>query len=214
MTDHPSIKVVFSIADFGAQDPDVENDLDDPAMYDEEDVEALNAQSGGANTKGSVAHGRTKGGNIQVGPEDDPTPGAREELRNDEDQDLSEPGFPANVQVHVTRPGKGGLTFSCIAEEGNLHITDVYYFPKADMAEAKTPEADLARRSLYTGPPFGNLDDSLQEIFEGYLEERGVNEQMAVFIPDYIDVKEQSEYIRWLDSKSCLVELIEPEDLD
>ena len=33
-----------------------------------------------------------------------------------------------------------------------------------------------------------------------YLEERGINTRLALFIPDYIDHKEQKEYIKWLNN--------------
>lgn len=195
-----TIRVVFSVADFNSQDTDPDQDLEDPALFDEdvESSDAVNAQSGGANTKGSTTQGRTRDGNLQVGPDESVTPADRPELRNDQD---SEPGFPANVQIHISRPGKGALTVTCIAEDGNLQITDVYYFPKSEMAEAKTPDAELARRTLYTGPPFGQLDEDLQDLLEAYLDERGINTAMALFIPDYIDVKEQKEYIGWLGSE-------------
>ena len=190
--------MIFSIADFNNQEQEVE--AEDPAMYDDEDVPS-EGQSGGANTKGAVNQGRTKGGNIQVAPEDEIAPADRPELRSD-DEVQEAPGFPARCQVHITREGKGALTIACTAEDGNFTIDDVYYFPKADLAEAKTPELDHERRSLYTGPPFGQLDEELQEMLEKYLDERGINTDMALFIPEYIDMKEQKEYIRWLGSES------------
>jgi len=170
---------------------------EDEAMYDEDVPE--NAQSGGANTKGAVNQGRTKGGNIQVAPEDQISPADREDLRSDDE--VQEPSFPARAQVHITKGGKGAMTISCIVQDGDLEIEDIYFFPKAEMADAKTAEQDYARRSLYTGPPFGQLDEELQVLLENYLEERGINTAMALFIPDYIDMKEQKEYARWLGSK-------------
>jgi len=190
--------VTFSIADFNSQEVDPDEAAEDEALYDEDLPE--NTQSGGANTKGSVSHGKTKGGNIQVAPEDDIAPADRDELRNDDE--AQEPSFPARAQVHITKGGKGAMTISCIVQDGDLEIEDIYFFPKAELAEAKTAEEDHARRSLYTGPPFGQLDEELQVLLENYLEERGINTAMALFIPDYIDMKEQKEYGRWLGSKS------------
>lgn len=63
-----------------------------------------------------------------------------------------------------------------------------------------------ALRALYTGPPFNNLDEDLQILLEKYLEERGVNTRLALFIPDYIDHKEQKEYVKWLNSVKQFVE--------
>ena len=35
-------------------------------------------------------------------------------------------------------------------------------------------------------------------MLEQYLDARGINTALALFIPDYIDVKEQKEYLGWL----------------
>jgi hypothetical protein len=38
---------------------------------------------------------------------------------------------------------------------------------------------------------FETLDVSVQEEFEKYLQERGINESLAIFIPEYAEYKEQ-----------------------
>ncbi len=38
---------------------------------------------------------------------------------------------------------------------------------------------------------FESLDVSVQEEFEKFLQERGVNESLALFIPEYAEHKEQ-----------------------
>ena len=57
----------------------------------------------------------------------------------------------------------------------------------------ETPE------QLYTGPPFDQLDEEVQTLLEQYLDVRGLDAGLAQFIPDYIDVKEQKEYVAWLE---------------
>ncbi|GAB7351369.1 hypothetical protein MBLNU459_g2052t1 [Dothideomycetes sp. NU459] len=199
------IKVTFSIADFNTFDAEADT-AEDPALYDEDDgaVDLSEGQSGGANSKGAVSQGRTAGGNVRVGQDDQVSPADRPEL-NDEDGE-AQPSFPARVQITVTREAKGALAIECVAQDGEITIDNVYYFPTADLAEAKTAEKDWARRSLYTGPPFGQLDEDLQVLLERYLDERGINTSMALFIPDYIDMKEQKEYIRWLGNMKSFVE--------
>jgi complement component 1 Q subcomponent-binding protein len=56
------------------------------------------------------------------------------------------------------------------------------------------------KSNFHQGPPFNNLDEDLQILLEKYLEERGINTRLALFIPDYIDHKEQKEYIKWLNN--------------
>lgn len=36
-------------------------------------------------------------------------------------------------------------------------------------------------------------------LFGRYLEERGVNAGLAAFLPDYVEYKEQKEYVNWLE---------------
>lgn len=46
----------------------------------------------------------------------------------------------------------------------------------------------------------------MQALLENYLNERGIDTQLAMFIPEYIDVKEQKEYLRWLEQVRKFVE--------
>ena len=197
------IKVTFTIADLSTLDQDPDNYQDDRALVDEEGEDLpTDGQSGGAQSKGTINQGRSKGGNFNVAPEDSVAPADRPELMddesaaNDEDQD---PGFPARVNITIEKPGsEGALQVESIAQDGIIAIENVYYFPKAEYADAQTAEQDWARKLMYTGPPYGNLDQDLQVLLERYLDERGINTALALWVPEYIDFKEQKEYVRWL----------------
>jgi len=78
----------------------------------------------------------------------------------------------------------------------------VNYYKKGELADPQTAELEWSKRHLYAGPPFGNLDEDLQLLLERYLDERGINTALALFVPDYVDFKEQREYLSWLSSKS------------
>ncbi len=186
------------------QDPDQYSE--DKALYDEDSEDLpTEGQSGGAQSKGTINQGRTKGGNINVAPEDGLAPADRPELADDEspesEEGEQEPSFPARVNVTIEKPGRGAVQIETIAQDGMIAIDNVYFFPEAELADAKTAEKDWVRRGMYTGPPFGNLDEDLQVLLERYLDERGVNTALALFVPDYIDFKEQREYLKWLSSK-------------
>lgn len=207
-----NIRVSFSIADLNAS-MDQEDDAfnDDKALYDEpepSDIEAMNAQSGGGNMKGAINTGKTSGGNFNMAPEDRVAPADREELMDDEspatagDKDPNaEPSFPARINVMIEKRGKGTLQIETTAQDGEVVIDNVFYFADAALADAQTAEMDWKRRNLYEGPPFGNLDEDLQVLLERYLDERGVNTALALWVPEYIDFKEQREYLGWLSSK-------------
>ena len=183
-----------------------------PALYDEDDdpsIPEASAQSGGANTKGAVNAGHTKGGNINIAPEDRVAPADREGFADEETppsgSDEDEPSFPARINVMIEKVGKGTLQIETTAQDGEIVIENVYYFKDAELADAKTAELDWKRKDLYEGPPFGNLDEDLQVLLERYLDERGINTALAMWVPEYIDFKEQREYLNWLSSKSTSI---------
>ena len=81
-------------------------------------------------------------------------------------------------------------------------MQNVIHHQNSNLLKSKSAENDYQSEGLYAGPEFGNLDEDLQVLFEKYLDERGINTALALFIPDYIEYKEQKEYLRWLESKS------------
>ncbi|KAI9820855.1 MAG: hypothetical protein M1832_003488 [Thelocarpon impressellum] len=216
------IRIVFSVADLNSLDADADR-FDERALEDEEDenvddpsergpIPANSAQSGGAQSKSTVNAGQTSDGNIAAAPEDSIAPADRPELSDeetaaeDEGEDEQEPSFPARVTVTITKPstGPGALQLETVAQDGVIVIDNAYYFAEASLATADegTPE----RKAAYAGPPFGNLDEDLQVLLERYLDERGVNTALALFVPDYIDYKEQREYLGWLENVRSFVE--------
>ncbi|KAL8673535.1 MAG: hypothetical protein Q9168_002024 [Polycauliona sp. 1 TL-2023] len=207
-----SIRVTFSIADLNNMDQeDADQFGEDPALSDEDaaDAAATNVQSGGANTKGAINQGRTKGGNFAVAPEDSIAPSDRPEGSYQDPssgEGEQEPSFPVRLNILITKPGKGALQLEATSQDGEVMIENVYYYKKPELADAKTAELDWSRRNLYTGPPFGNLDEDLQILLERYLNERGINTALALWVPEYIDWKEQREYLSWLSNVKTFVD--------
>ncbi|KAJ8063594.1 hypothetical protein OCU04_007463 [Sclerotinia nivalis] len=133
--------------------------------------------------------------------EEDLDPSKSEDLDETEDASSTSDetqGFPARVNIIVEKKNKGALAIETVAEDGMIVVDNVYYYSDASHAYAKTTEAAHQRQDLYVGPPYGNLDEDLQVLLERYLDERGINQALAIFVPDYIDMKEQKEYLRWL----------------
>ncbi|RPB06536.1 mitochondrial glyco protein [Morchella conica CCBAS932] len=183
-----TIRIEFSIADLNATSPD---ELDETNLFNdgtEEDIAA--GQSGGAQSKAAKAEGRVQTANDEMDEEDE------------EFDDETPVSFPSRVNVTIEKANGGALQFEAVAQDGMIVIDNVFYHKSAQLATAKTANADWERRGLYAGPPFGNLDEDLQVLLERYLDERGINTALALFIPDYIDYKEQKEYVSWLSSKS------------
>ncbi|PUU81534.1 mitochondrial glyco protein [Tuber borchii] len=181
-----TIRVEFSISDLTAFSNE---GIDDSSFYDEtpaeDDSKASPSSSKGARSKAAQDEGSTS---------------AASDADGDEYDDEPDPSFPARVNVTITKPNSGALQIEAIAQDGMIVIDNVFYHKSAELANAQTAEADWERRGIYAGPPFGNLDEDLQVLLERYLDERGINTALALFVPDYIDYKEQREYIQWLEN--------------
>ncbi|GAA5855204.1 hypothetical protein JCM8547_008982 [Rhodosporidiobolus lusitaniae] len=117
-----------------------------------------------------------------------------------------EQSFPVETSITITKPSGGALTIDAVAQDGLFVINNIAFYPDQDVALGMSSEDDWKRQGLYMGPAFENLDESVQAEFEQYLEERGVNSALALFIPDLAEWKEQKEYVRWLEGTKGFIE--------
>ncbi|KAG8216920.1 putative regulatory protein suaprga1 [Butyriboletus roseoflavus] len=130
------------------------------------------------------------------------------------DQDGEEGGdednaqsYPIRVSFSVTKnDAKGSLNVDTMCQEGAFLVDNISFYPDVKLGTELTADADWKRRGLYIGPQFDTLDVAVQEEFEKWLNERGVNEGLATFIPEYSEHKEQKEYVRWLENVKNFIE--------
>lgn len=121
----------------------------------------------------------------------------------EEDMEGEETPAPINLSIVVEKPSTpnaGALNIDATVADGAINVENMFFYADPAVAKAESPDAAQKRSEVYPGPPFGSLDDDLQVLMERFLEERGVNSAMAIFVPDYVDVKEQREYLRWLNN--------------
>jgi len=129
---------------------------------------------------------------------------AQDEESEEEDQSQS---YPTRVSFAVTKDNaKGSLNIDTMCQEGAFLVDNISFYPDGVLGTELTAEADWKRRGLYIGPQFDTLDVGVQEEFEKWLNERGVNEGLATFVPEYSEFKEQKEYVRWLDNVKTFVD--------
>lgn len=103
-----------------------------------------------------------------------------------------------NVAVTVRRGNKpSALRIDLVAEDGDFSVQSIAHSQSA-VTDAFDPGFQTGAEKHYSGPPFQQLDEELQNMFENYLTERGIDTALAVYIPNYIDAKEQREYLAWL----------------
>lgn len=137
--------------------------------------------------------------------------GKNQESAEEVDEDLEgggtgEGSVPVRLNIVVEKPGQGALNVEAIAEDGSIVVENVYYYKDAKLAHSSDADAVHAAQDAYPGPAFGSLDEDLQILMERYLEERGITPALATFVPDYMDMKEQKEYIAWLENVKGFVE--------
>ncbi|CEP07011.1 hypothetical protein [Parasitella parasitica] len=115
------------------------------------------------------------------------------------EQESNDVSFPVRATVVIEKPDKGSLLLNTVAQDGYLHIDAVRYFKQGQLPQDIT-SVDIGeqRQDLYMGPVYKELEEQIQITFSRYLEERGIDTALATFLPDYVDYKEQKEYVNWL----------------
>ena len=100
------------------------------------------------------------------------------------------------------------MNVDMVCQDGTFSIENLSYYEDTKTGTELTAEADWNRRGLYIGPQVGiflvkcyncsfefaqfdTLDVGVQDAFDQFLNERGVNEHVAQFIPEYASYKEQ-----------------------
>ncbi|KAL7619594.1 Mitochondrial acidic protein mam33 [Parahypoxylon ruwenzoriense] len=123
-----------------------------------------------------------------------------------EDGEENESSIPCRLNIVVEKPDHGALNIEALAQNGQILVENFYYFKDPKLAHGESAESAHAAQDIYPGPPFGSLDEDLQILMERYLEERGITQALAVFVPDYMDIKEQREYQTWLKDVKSFIE--------
>ncbi|KAL2015811.1 hypothetical protein VTK56DRAFT_4727 [Thermocarpiscus australiensis] len=185
------ITVSFSIADLHNYEPDM---MEDAAMEDELDELEGGGRGGARDNSNNQGRGSSA---AELGQE-----------ASEEDLEAGDEGasIPCRLNIVIEKPGKGALNVEALAQDGAIVVENLFYFKDAKLAHSDSAEAVHAAQDAYPGPPFGSLDEDLQILMERYLEERGITQALAMFVPDYMDVKEQREYVAWLNNIKAFVD--------
>ncbi|OVA00280.1 Mitochondrial glycoprotein [Macleaya cordata] len=107
-----------------------------------------------------------------------------------------------DVQLHISlivdiSKGEncGVLEFVCSAWPDCLDIQKVFMLRRNGVPA-----------SPYMGPDFKDLDDELQTSLQEFMEARGVNDELAEFLHEYMMNKDKTEFIRWMGKVKSFVE--------
>jgi len=99
----------------------------------------------------------------------------------------------------------GTLTVNATCTDA-IFVIDQVTFSKNPPVTPETAQTTFEEARVYGGPPWNQLDEELQLLMERYLEERGINTALSLFIPDYAELKEQKEYVNWLKNLKAFVD--------
>ncbi|WCJ40405.1 Mitochondrial glycoprotein family protein [Euphorbia peplus] len=101
------------------------------------------------------------------------------------------------------------LTFIVNISKGDSESLEIMCSGWPDSLEIKKlfiRKSDKMPANAYVGPDFNELDDELQDSVYAFLEERGVDDEMAGFLHQYMKNKERNEYIRWMGTVKSYIE--------
>jgi len=175
------------------------DDLDEDSALDDEPDFGSDPTSGGKRT---INQAGSRGGKVDVAPEDSIAPADR-----DVDTDGGDvAAYPLNLSITIDKGAIGATNIIARSEDGNIEIEYVHFYPRAELIDPKTSEAVKEAQNVYGGPPFPYLDADLQAMYETYVQERGIDTQLSMFLLRYVDYKEQREYVQWLDSMKKFID--------
>jgi complement component 1 Q subcomponent-binding protein, mitochondrial len=131
-----------------------------------------------------------------ISSEKDDYEGEDDEGRNEEDEedDGMEEGYRCLISVEDS--GKTMQIGAFVTDQ--LRIQRVTLFPANKAPTADSIFSGLEETSVYGGPVFDELDDTLQNAFYDWLGNMGVDDDLAARVSDYASSKEQHEYVGWL----------------
>ncbi|CAJ0760221.1 1520_t:CDS:2 [Entrophospora sp. SA101] len=135
-------------------------------------------------------------------PEDEEESGVESENTDDDlddDENASDGSMVTRCNIIIEKDNHGALGFETSVSDGIFIINYVTYYKDAKLSYDWSAEADWKRRGHYPGPQFETLDNELQALFEKYIEERGIDTAVALFIQSYVEYKDQREYVNWLE---------------
>ena len=152
---------------------------------------------------------------------DDPmeTEYGRDENETDDiiDERVGDEDIEEEFSVTIMKTGSGKqLEFFCVTDGELIEIQHVQYegfeWNEGGGTEGsgdKEGEGVLFDEDFdennYSGPHFEDLDKGVQDAFLSYLEERGINAQLADYIVEKRIDKEQREYTSWLEKVADFV---------
>ncbi|KAJ2502556.1 Mitochondrial acidic protein mam33 [Coemansia sp. RSA 1972] len=111
-------------------------------------------------------------------------------------------GFTATISKNSTHM----LFLELESNEGEVGVNHMRFLSNKDVSDISDMDLEWVRQKAYCGPLFGQLSDDLKENIDAFLAERNIDTGLTLFMQDYIEHKEQGEYLNWLRKFKSFVE--------
>ncbi|KAJ9524054.1 hypothetical protein QJQ45_022453 [Haematococcus lacustris] len=122
--------------------------------------------------------------------------------RGSTDEGVLDVELPIHFKVQIAKSNKA-LLFDCESDGEYVTINKLAMAEVPDESKDEDGDGDEDEdgimRQPYSGPAFEELDDTLQQAFLDYLEERGVNAELGEYMRLFARHKADLEYQAWLE---------------
>lgn len=122
-----------------------------------------------------------------------------------EDQELDDleiDNYLSTVKILVSKPDNSGIFLNLLFQGDSFMIDYINSTDNAVELKQNLLNGEFVDKVNYQGPRFSELDESLQLGFESWLNELGINDELANFIIGFSEIKEEDEYRKWLSDLS------------
>ncbi|KNC97074.1 uncharacterized protein SPPG_07470 [Spizellomyces punctatus DAOM BR117] len=116
-------------------------------------------------------------------------------------------GLSIVIQKKTDSIESGALEIEASAKYPNIFINHITVFPSVDLCMDSSAQGDWQRRGLYSGPSFQQLPETLQDLFQEYITERGFDEELALRIHDIVEAKDQKEWDVWVKNVGNFIDI-------
>ncbi|KAH8553649.1 mitochondrial glycoprotein [Umbelopsis sp. PMI_123] len=117
----------------------------------------------------------------------------------EEDLDMSESELMSiAVRIAITKKNKGTLAFDVVAKEDSTAIINVDFHEDQSFVLPESAHQYRKGRRSYLSPNYLALDVGIQDAFQRYVADKGLDDDLLQFICDYTQLKRRREYSLWL----------------
>ncbi|KAJ8536200.1 hypothetical protein K7X08_034601 [Anisodus acutangulus] len=120
--------------------------------------------------------------------------------------------YEIRYELERSPPSQGSAPYQAVLNEEGRESNDVLEFVCSAWPDSVEIRKVYMRGQKgivdqpYVGPAFKELDDELQNSLYDFLETRGINDGLCVFLHQCMKNKDKLEFIRWMEKAKSFIE--------